>query len=508
MGCSNSKDETNETNITLPAFNTDVQEEQQIRILSEMLVNENKGDFRNFYKVEETLGEGSYGKVYKVKQRITNKTYAMKLIRKDIETEESNKNFLNEIYILRKLDHPNILKIFEFFSDQKYWYFIMDYLPEGDLYTEITKMEYYDDYLTAKIMKQIFSCISYLNKLKIVHRDLKPENMMVASKSEDDISIKLIDFGTACHINKNNLLHNVVGTTFYIAPEVLNGNYGIECDMWSAGVILYILLCGDPPFYGKTDEEVMKLILNSEPDYVNGEWQYVSEEAKDLTKKLLEKNVKKRITPSQALKHPFITKTLRIDKKDDKNINKHDKISLQNHLRNFNSKQKLKQAAVAFIVHQLGNSKKVEKLKKIFEEIDESGEGLLSKEELKKGYVKFFSDNLSEREFDEIMKNIDQDGSGEISIEEFLRATLDYENIATEKHLKLAFEYFDKDKSGNLSPDEIRDVLGLTGNKKKAEKLINDIIKEIDSDGDGLVSFEEFKKMMKNNKEILANNDN
>ena len=88
MGCSNSKSETNETNITLPAFNTDVLEEQQIRILSEMLVNENKGDFRKFYKVEETLGEGSFGKVYKVKQRTVNKEYAMKLIRKDIEWEK------------------------------------------------------------------------------------------------------------------------------------------------------------------------------------------------------------------------------------------------------------------------------------------------------------------------------------------------------------------------------------------------------------------------------------
>ena len=154
MGCSSSKSETNETNITLPAFNTDVQEEQQIRILSEMLVNENKGDFRTFYKVEETIGEGSYGKVYKVKQRTSNKVYAMKLIRKDIETEESNKSFLNEIYILRKLDHPNILKIYEFFSDQKYWYFIMDYLPKGDLFTEICNMEYYDEYCKSILSKK------------------------------------------------------------------------------------------------------------------------------------------------------------------------------------------------------------------------------------------------------------------------------------------------------------------------------------------------------------------
>jgi Ca2+-binding EF-hand superfamily protein len=153
----------------------------------------------------------------------------------------------------------------------------------------------------------------------------------------------------------------------------------------------------------------------------------------------------------------------------------------------------------------MSNSKMVDQLKEIFKELDESGEGLLSKEELQKGFSKYFADDISEQEFEEIMKLIDQDDSGEISIEEFLRATMDYENLTTEKNLKLAFDYFDKDHSGTLSPDEIREVLGLSEDNEKSRKIVNDIIEEVDENGDGLISFDEFKKMMKANKELLSN---
>ena len=184
------------------------------------------------------------------------------------------------------------------------------------------------------------------------------------------------------------------------------------------------------------------------------------------------------------------------------------KISLKNSLYNFRSKQKLHQAAIAFIVHQMSSNKMFDELKEIFKELDESGEGLLSKEELKKGYNKFFNDNLSDNEFDEIMKLIDQDKSGEISIEEFLRATVDRENLVTEKNLKLAFDYFDKDHSVSLTTDEVKDVLGLTDDNEKTTKIVNDIMKEIDVNGDGVISYDEFKLMMTNPNHLMGENKN
>jgi calcium-dependent protein kinase len=152
----------------------------------------------------------------------------------------------------------------------------------------------------------------------------------------------------------------------------------------------------------------------------------------------------------------------------------------------------------------MSNTKMVQKLTEIFKELDESGEGLLSKEELKKGYKKFFTDSLTDSEFDEIMKTIDQDKSGQISIEEFLRATVNYENLVTEKNLKYAFEYFDKDHSGFLSPDEIREVLGLNDENEETNRLVNEIIKDVDINGDGQISYEEFKTMMKRNQNLIT----
>ena len=509
MGCSNSgtineiknkEEEKQET--TINEFNTHIQNEQQIKILSEMLVGEHKGNFFYFYILTKTIGEGSFGKVYKVRQRSTNKLFAMKLVKKDNKFQDGKKDFLNEIYILRKLDHPNILKIFEFFTDKKYFYFIMDYLSGGDLYSHIIKLEHYTEVLAAKIMRQLFSCVSYLHKMNIVHRDLKPENMMVSyyNEKEQEIEIKLIDFGTACFYKGDKKLTLKVGSPFYIAPEVIKGSYGFEYDVWSCGIILYILLSGLPPFQGKNNKETFKLIEECNLTFNSHKWKKISSEAIDLVKKCLEKDVNKRIKAIDALRHPFILNNINIK---GSLIDK--KLSLKNSLQNFTSKQKLKQAAVAFIVHQISNTKITQELKKIFNQLDNTGDGLLTKEDLKKGYKKFFTDDINDEDFDEIMKLIDQDDSGEISIEEFLRATIDYENIATEKNLKYAFDYFDKDGSGTLEPEEIRDILGLADNEK-SNKIINNIIKEIDSNGDGLIDYEEFKTIMKKNKEILLEN--
>lgn len=503
MGCSCTNTKVNEEEDDHPNYftslNTDIHDEQQIKILSEMFVNENKDSFDKHYILIETLGEGSFGKVYKVKQRNTNLTYAMKLVKKAQNAQSGQKNYLNEIYILRKLDHPNILNIFEYFSNEKYWFFVMEYCKGGDLYEKICEMQYYDESTASHIMKQLLSCISYLNQLGIAHRDLKPENMMVNMKNEKEIEIKLIDFGTAIYVKKGKKLSLKVGSPFYVAPEVLKGSYGLECDVWSCGIILYILLCGYPPFEGKNQDEIFDKILNDDINITKDEWEDVSDEAKDLVKKLLERDVNKRITAAEALKHPFISKKNRKLSVADKVT----KISLKNSLYNFRSKQKLHQAAIAFIVHQMSNNKMFDELKEIFKELDESGEGLLSKEELKKGYNKFFSDKLSENDFDEIMKIIDQDNSGEISIEEFLRATINYENLTTEKNLKLAFDYFDKDHSGTLTPDEIRDVLGLNDDNEKTQKIVSDIMKDIDINGDGVISYDEFKLMMTSNKNLM-----
>ena len=483
-------------------------------IYSEMLVTENKEDIVKKYVPVCTLGEGSFGKVYKVKERSTGHSFAMKIVNKsNIDNKTKNKNLLNELYILRKCDHPNILKIYEYYSNDKYWYYIMEYLSGGELYENICHMSYYDEHTAAVIMKQIFSVVSYLNQMNIVHRDLKPENMML-TKNKKYTEIKVIDFGTACFVNDNTRLSLKVGSLYYIAPEVLKANYGKECDVWSCGIIMHILLVGFPPFEGKTKKEIFNKILNNDLNFNSKTYSNISNEAKNLLRKLLEKNPKKRITAAEALKDNWIIKYYNKNQISNENStsetivtngnNKKEKepiLSLKNCLQNFSSKQKLKQASVAFIVHQMRTNKMIKKLTEIFKELDESGDGLLSKEELQKGYKKYFEDSITDNEFDEIMQTIDQDGSGQISIEEFLRATVDYDNLISEKNLKYAFESFDKDHSGSLSPDEIREIFGLNSDDENTSKILAQIFKDVDINGDGMISYDEFKTMMKNQKQ-------
>jgi len=508
MGCSsdkNSKTIENKKNFNtqntftsqnisqvLTQNNKNAENEEDILIYNDLLVSENKEEIIKYYVPLETIGEGAYGKVFKVRHRVTGKTYAIKMLKKkDIK-------ILNEIKILRKLDHPNIMKVYEYFSSEYCWYFVEEYVAGGDLYEQICKLQYYNEVTASNIMKQIFSFVSYLHQMNIVHRDIKPKNMMVSNK-KDEIEIKLVDFGTATFFSRKKPLTDRVGTPIYMAPEVLKGNYFNECDLWSCGVILYILLGGNPPFDGKNSQEIYSKIEKCDVKLKGNEWNNVSDEAKDLIIKLLEKNVSKRITAQEALKHPFITNNT-IKKNQTFN-----KLSLKNCLQTFASKQKLHQASVAFIVHQMSNNKMIQKLTEIFKQLDESGEGLLSKDELKKGYKKFFNDKITDSEFDQIMKTIDQDNSGQISIEEFIRATVDYENLVSEKNLKSAFDFFDKDHSGSLSPDEVREVLGLNEDNNSTNKIVEGIIKDVDVNGDGLISYDEFKAMMKNNKSLLKN---
>ena len=503
------------------------------KINREMFISESKESLSKKYKIEKKIGRGKISKIYKIRHIITGSIYALKIINKETmigkatrllktriknmsirqkiraSLDEVDRMKKNEVLILKKLEHPNIVRIYEYFIDDHFIYIIMEYINGINLTEYFSKLNYYNEYTAGLIMKQLFSAISYLNLCNVVHRDIKLDNIMIINNDEArDLQVKLIDFGTSIEIHEGEKLSQNVGTVYCMAPERLRRSYGKECDIWSAGVIMYFLLTGTPPFNShnkeKKMENIMYKILNNEPDYESIEFLYISEEGKELMQKLLTKDPKARITASQALKDKWTLKYGSIknsfyhkakNKTDEiKNLNEV-LLSLKNSINNFNSQQKLKQATVAFIVHKMSNNKIIRKLTHIFQEMNKSGDGLLTKEELKNGYKQYFYDNLTDEEFDEIMNVIDQDKNGKISIEEFLRATIKYENLINENNLKEAFEFFDKDHNGYLTRDELKEVFDNENNSVKA-KTIEDILKEIDLNNDGKISYEEFKAMM------------
>ena len=471
------------------------------------------------YEIISQLGEGSYGKVYKVKEKGTDIFRAMKIVKKrfSYDNPEEEKRIKKEMQILKKLDHPNIIKVFEFYNDKSEFFIISEICEGGELFDKIVKLKKFTERNAANVMKQILSAIQFCHKNQIIHRDLKPENILIEDKDINNSNfclIKVIDFGTAEIFKKNTLLSKQIGTPYYIAPEVLNNLYNEKCDMWSCGVIMYILLCGFPPFYGKNDQEIYNSIKSGRFTFKNVIWNSVSVYAKNLIKKLLNVDFTKRPTAEEAIRDPWFsifsdgniyslnectnfknTMTSDNNSKGEKLKELGLKEALYN-LKNFRAERKLQLATLYFMVHTLVEKEDVQIIRDIFNKFDLDKDGRLTKEEIEQGFKKAKYLDCSEKEINKLMDVADIDGNGYIEYQEFIAATYSKQKILSEINLRKAFDMFDNDKDEKISSDELKLILGV-GNEEN-DIVWSKIISEIDSDGDGVISFDEFKTMMYN----------
>ena len=361
-------------------------EELKLKVTINALIEETNGLPTKKYKVISRLGDGSYGTVYLAMNLFTRTNVAMKKINKVKENEIDEMEIKNEIDILKKLDHPNIVKILEFYSTEKAYYIITDYCSCGELYNQI-KHQYTENQL-AVLFYQLFSGLCYLHANNIVHRDLKLENILISEIERDKETnknlfwIKIIDFGTAKIFEKNKSEKAVVGSSYYIAPEVLQKHYNEKCDTWSAGVILYMLIVGRAPFDGKDDDEIIENISKGEFNSKHRKLVSASNEVQDLVKKLLEVDPVRRLSAAQALKHPWFTKFKA--KSLYNNIEK-EKIEMYlNRLMTYTINSKFQQMVLAFIVHNIAYSEDTKNILKIFRMFNEKDDGKLTKGELTK----------------------------------------------------------------------------------------------------------------------------
>lgn len=281
-------------------------------------------DIRTVYAFERLIGGGHFGSV-RIAHRITDPQvkYAVKSILKE-NIKKDVKLLEEELAILTQVDHPNIIKFHETYIDYRYVHIVMELSEGGELFEKIVEMHKFSEKLAASLMKKILSSVKHLHEHGICHRDLKPENFIFSDNS-DDAEIKLIDFGLSKRFGSiqeahpEEKMHTIVGTPYYVAPEVLKGNYDFACDVWSMGVILYIMLCGYPPFEGDNNKEIFKRVLQQKLDFDPDDWDVVSEEAKDLISKMLIKEPSERISAVDALNHKWFTishsETVNLDKK-------------------------------------------------------------------------------------------------------------------------------------------------------------------------------------------------
>ena len=338
-------------------------------------------------------------------------------------------------------------------------------------------------------MKQVLSCINYCHQANIVHRDLKPENILLEQNKEYD-QIKIIDFGTSLVYDPNRNLDEKLGTPYYIAPEVLNKNYNEKCDVWSCGVITYILLSGMPPFNGQSDQDIMKKVREGVFSFEDRIWSTISDNAKSFIKSLLIYDPKERPSASDALQHPWLAAlaTLQVDETVAMN-------ALDN-LQKFNSDVTLKMATYSFIASQLMSKQERDNLSKVFKAFDKNGDGKLSMEEVKSGYLDHYGRIMTDDEVEQMFRAVDTDNSGFIDYSEFVVAATSQNTLTSQEKLRAAFKMFDKDGSGIISADEIREVLCFGGTNSLSEEQVDAIIKQVDENGDGEIQFEEFVAMM------------
>ncbi|KAJ0643639.1 putative protein kinase CAMK-CDPK family [Helianthus annuus] len=439
------------------------------------------------YILGRELGRGEFGVTYLCTDRETKQAFACKSISKNkLRTAVDIEDVRREVAIMSTLpDHPNLVKLRDTFEDSEAVHIVMELCEGGELFDRIVARGHYSERAAAGIAKTVAEVVKMCHENGVIHRDLKPENFLFANKKENS-ALKAIDFGLSIFFKPGEKFSEIVGSPYYMAPEVLKRDYGPEVDIWSAGVILYILLCGVPPFWAETEQGVALAILRGNIDFKRKPWPQISENAKSLVKQMLEPDPKKRLTAQQVLEHPWI-----VNEKKASNVSLGDIVKTR--LKQFSMMNRFKKKALRVIAEYL-SIEEVEIIKDMFTLMDSDGDGKVTFDELKVGLKKIGS-QLSEPEIRLLMDVADVDGNGVLEYGEFVAVTIHLQKMENEEHLRKAFMFFDKDGSGYIELNELEEVLYEPGHADM--QVLNEIMKEVDTDKDGQISFKEFVAMMK-----------
>lgn len=384
-------------------------------------------DNYNFIKV---IGHGSFGTVREAIRKshsARNEKFAIKSI--PVNKISSLTDLKIEIEILRTADHPNIIRFFETYEDSNYVHIVMEICSGGDFLTRISQQCKVSEHIVANYMYKICSAVNYLHSLKFCHRDLKPENFLMTS-SDANAEVKIIDFGLATKFKGADTFHYIVGTPYYIAPEVLCKKYGKECDVWSLGVILFTIICGEPPFTGKNPEEIFEKILNEKVKFESPNWQYISKDCKSLIKKMMAKDPFLRIDMTRVLEHEWFTKFRQ------KNVSKVPVAVLDSILK-YHPPNKLRQSLLKLVIRHM-NLKQIQALSELFSAFDVNHTGKVSYRDIISLISKSKDEALTQKTKKILKKNCHLE---DISLDysDFILATLDKKQIFTDDLLHDVF---------------------------------------------------------------------
>ena len=436
-------------------------------------------DIRKEYRFKNQLGGGHFGTVRKA-YRISDKSdknnknmqyYAIKSIpMKNLSCNIDD--FIKEVDIISSLDHPNIIKFYETYHDDCFFHIVMELCKGKEVMSQMGHYGFIEEKKVANIIFKVLLAIAHCHNRGVTHRDLKPENILFDSMKKD-AEIKIIDFGLSRKYDKEQKMHSILGTPYYVAPEVLKGEYDEKCDIWSIGAMTYLLLCGEPPFNGNSNNEIFKKIVKESIKFNSFMWKNISNNAKDFVKLCLNKNSNNRPSASSALMHVWFSSVVK-EKHNFTNIDKNILINVKN----FNINQQFMQLVLKYLINHTLSSDKKDIFKSTFYALDFNHNGFIMQDDLKKAFeiLKIDVDDKHINHLFDILPNNKNLGLGFC---EFIMAGIDKKSIFNEDNLIKAFNYFDINNTGFIEFDNLNSALLRMGKRYINKNDINSIINEV-----------------------------
>ena len=432
-------------------------------------------DIRKEYRFKNQLGGGHFGTVRRG-YRISEKNKKMKFFAiKSIPMKNLSCNindFIKEVDIISTLDHPNIIKFYETFHDDYFFHIVMELCKGKEIIHQMGNYGFIEEKKVTYIIFKVLLAIAHCHNRGVTHRDLKPENILFDSMKKD-AEIKILDFGLSRKYDKEQKMHSILGTPYYVAPEVLKGEYDEKCDIWSIGAITYLMLCGEPPFNGNSNNEIFKKIVKENIKFKSLLWKNISNNAKDFVKICLSKNSNKRPSAQEALNHIWFSNV-----KNEIHNNKNIKKEILLNIKDFNINYEFKQMVLKYLINNKLSYEEKKVFKDAFYALDFNHNGFIIESDLKKAFD-LFNINIDEKQINHLFNILPENKNLGLGFIEFIMAGIDKKSIFTEENLEDAFNYFDINKTGDIEFDNLNSALLRMGKKYINSNDVNSIIDEV-----------------------------
>lgn len=456
-------------------------------VTSDLVQHKTVDDIHTLFDFQDVIGEGHFGCVKRAVSKQSGKEWAVKVVQ--LTNQVDRDALRNEINILRRLHHPNIVRVLSSYEDRKGMYMVMQLCKGKELYEHVYKdRRVFTEDDVRRLMRSLLRAVAFLHSNSITHRDLKLENLLL-EKADQPSSLKLCDFGLSTRFRKGEKLQKSLGTIDYVAPEVLDGEYNEKCDLWSVGVICYELLTGVSPFHAPTVDETMDKIFDGVLPFHDAAWRKHSPHSITFIKALVREDVDERFSALQALNHKWLRDLDAKETVNDERVRSNKRLLLTNML-NFSQCRKMKQTAllsVALGVSEDGIHQAM--AAEVFHSMDVAKGGTITRDEFCDAMVEC---GITREDASELFGRINQSKSEQINFLEFMAAAMDQRDIG-ENTIKEAFGLLDREKSGRLSILGLQDV--FKNSLVPAE--VKEMIASADTKGDGFVDFQEFQDLFR-----------